>query len=70
MQGEKDMIVKPDVSRASVAKMKALGMKHTYIEVPGADHEVWIRHNAANIAKIFEFFNGLSKEASKNAAAK
>jgi len=50
--------------------MKALGMKHTYIEVPGADHEVWIRHNAANIAKIFEFFNGLSKEASKNAAAK
>lgn len=34
---------------------------HTYIEVPGADHEVWIRHNPANVAKIFEFFNGLSK---------
>jgi|GEM_PF-374965 len=61
MQGEKDMIVSAEASRASVAKMKELGIKHTYIEVPGADHEVWIRHNAANMARIFEFFNGLVK---------
>lgn len=61
MQGEKDLIVRADASRASVAKMKELGIKHTYIEVAGADHEVWIRHNPANVAKIFEFFNGLSK---------
>jgi predicted peptidase len=61
MQGEKDLIVRADGSRASVAKMKELGIKHTYIEVPGADHEVWIRHNPANVAKIFEFFNGLNR---------
>lgn len=61
MQGEKDLIVRADASRASVAKMRELGIKHTYIEAPGADHEVWIRHNPANVAKIFEFFNGLSK---------
>ncbi len=65
MQGEKDMIIRAESSRASVAKMKELGIKHTYIEVPGADHEVWIRHNAANMAKVFEFFNGLSKEGQK-----
>ena len=61
LQGEKDLIIHAAASRASVAKMKELGIKHTYIEVPGADHEVWIRHNPANIAKLFEFFNGLSK---------
>ncbi len=65
MQGEKDLIIRAESSRASVAKMKELGIKHTYIEVPGADHEVWIRHNAANMAKVFEFFNGLSKGARK-----
>jgi hypothetical protein len=48
--------------------MKELGIKHTYIEVPGADREVWIRHNPSNIAKIFEFFNGLSKDRQKNLA--
>ncbi|MEK7831418.1 MAG: hypothetical protein AAB401_10060 [Acidobacteriota bacterium] len=45
--------------------MKEPGIKHSYIEVPGADHEVRIRHNPANWAKIFEFFNGLSKETVK-----
>lgn len=65
MQGEKDMIIKAESSRASVAKMKDLGIKHTYIEVPGADHELWIRHNPANWVKVFEFFNGLSKDAGK-----
>ena len=65
MQGEKDLIINAEASRASVAKMKELGIKHTYIEVSGADHEVWIRHNPANIAKLFEFFNGLSKEKAK-----
>lgn len=65
LQGEKDMIVPATASRASVAKMKELGIKHTYVEVPGADHEVWIRHNAANWVKVFEFFNGLSKGAPK-----
>jgi predicted peptidase len=65
LQGEKDLIINAAASRASVAKMKELGIKHTYIEVPGADHEVWIRHNPANMAKVFEFFNSLSKTTPK-----
>jgi predicted peptidase len=32
MQGEKDLIVRAEASRASVAKMQELGIKHTYIE--------------------------------------
>jgi hypothetical protein len=36
------------------ALMEELGIRHTYIEAPGAAHELWIRHNPA------KFFNGLS----------
>ena len=61
MHGEKDKIVSVDQSRNSTAKMKELGMKYKYLEIPGADHEIWIRHNARSWVPVFEFFNSLTK---------
>ena len=40
-----------------VEKMKSLGIKYVYIEVPGGDHMRVITHSPQNITKIFEFFD-------------
>jgi len=40
-----------------VEKMKSLGIKYVYIEVPGGDHMTVITHSPQNITKIFEFFD-------------
>ncbi|MCK4293462.1 MAG: hypothetical protein KAY65_09720 [Planctomycetes bacterium] len=71
---EKDWLVPASRTRKWVAKMKELGMEHTYIEVPDGDH---IRPAFEKQPQIFEFFNKHRKsakntpgEAKGNAATK
>lgn len=53
IQGEKDNLVRVSMVRPWAAKMKELGMKHEYIEVPGGDHINII----SKIPEMYEFFN-------------
>ena len=57
VQGDDDRAVKPDTTRLWVEKMKSLGMKYTYIEVPGGDHMTVICRSPENMTKIFDFFD-------------
>jgi predicted peptidase len=54
IQGDADTSVDPKVTRQWVAKMKELGMKHEYIEVPGGTHASAGR---LNIDKVFAFLD-------------
>ena len=54
VQGDADTSVDPNVTRRWVAKMKELGMKHEYIEVPGGTHASAGR---LNIDKVFAFLD-------------
>ena len=54
VQGDADQSVDPKVTRQWVAKMKELGMKHEYIEVPGGTHASAGR---LNIDKVFAFLD-------------
>jgi poly(3-hydroxybutyrate) depolymerase len=56
VQGDKDALVKVDVTRQWVAKMKELNMKYTYVEVPGGDHMTVIARNPENMRKVFDVF--------------
>jgi poly(3-hydroxybutyrate) depolymerase len=58
VMGDDDQLVSVDVTRAWVAKMRELGMRHTYVEIPGGDHTRIIARDPANMAKIFDFFDG------------
>ena len=62
MHGEKDSILPVGISRRSVWALQSVGAPHIYLEVPGADHEFWIRRGAANMEKVFLFFSSLSKK--------
>ena len=57
MQGAEDTLVRPGASRASVELMRKNGIPHVYLEVPGADHEAYVRHETENIGRVFAFFN-------------
>lgn len=61
MHGEKDSILPAGISRRTVWALESVGAPHIYLEVPGADHEFWIRRGAANMEKVFLFFSMLSK---------
>jgi len=54
IQGDADTSVDPNVTRKWVAKMKELGMKYQYIEVPGGTHASAGR---LNIDKVFAFLD-------------
>jgi predicted peptidase len=54
VQGDADTLVDPNVTRQWVAKMKSLGMKYEYIEVPGGTHGTAGR---LNIDKVFAFLD-------------
>jgi predicted peptidase len=54
VQGDADKSVDPNVTRRWVAKMKELGMKYEYIEVPGGTHASAGR---LNIDKVFAFLD-------------
>ena len=56
VQGEQDALVDVKNTRKWVEKMKELGMKYTYIEVPGGDHMTVIARNPENMKKVFDTF--------------
>ena len=60
LQGDEDGLV--TTTRAWVAKMKAIGMEHLYVEVKGGDHSRFINANADTLEKIFAFFNIVRKD--------
>ncbi len=61
MHGELDSIVPASGSRRSVMWLQSVGAPHLHIEVPGADHEFWIRRGADNMEKVFLFFDTVSR---------
>ena len=60
LQGDQDPLVTR--TREWVAKMKAIGMEHVYIEVKGGDHSRFINASADTLGKIFAFFNIVRKD--------
>lgn len=64
MHGELDSIIPPEVSRRAAMHLQSAGAQHIYLEIPGADHEFWIRRGAENMAKVFLFFEMISKDIS------
>jgi poly(3-hydroxybutyrate) depolymerase len=64
MHGEKDSIVNASGSRRAATLLQAAGAQHLYLELPGKDHEFWIRRGAENMEKVFLFFSIVSKRTS------
>lgn len=64
MHGENDSILPAGISRRTVWALQSVGAPHIYVEVPGADHEFWIRRGAVNMERVFLFFAMLSKKTS------
>jgi len=62
MHGDHDSIVPVATSRRSVRMLQAVGAPHIYLEFPGKDHEFWIRRGAENMAKVFSFFDTVSRQ--------
>jgi predicted peptidase len=56
IHGDADDLVNVEISRTWVAKMRELGMKHTYVEVPGGDH-MFIQRDGQYMRQIFDFFD-------------
>ena len=61
IQGTDDRVVPVERARASVAKMRELGMQHVYIEIPGGDHSLFISRNRKVVGHLFSFFNLVAK---------
>ena len=57
VQGENDRLVRASATRRWIARMRELGMTHTYIEIPGGDHVRSIADNPAVMGKVFDFFD-------------
>ena len=60
LQGDQDRLV--TTTREWVAKMKALGMEHVYVEVRGGDHSQFINASQDTPSKLFAFFNIVRKD--------
>jgi dipeptidyl aminopeptidase/acylaminoacyl peptidase len=54
VHGDADPTVNVSGSRTMVAKLKALGVEHKYIEVPGGLHSDVV---APNIPAVIDFFD-------------
>jgi poly(3-hydroxybutyrate) depolymerase len=61
IQGSDDQTVPAAGSRASVARMRELGMQHLYVEIPGGDHSLFISRNPDVVEHLFSFFDIVSK---------
>ena len=61
VQGDNDNLVDVAVTRQWVEKMKALGMRHEYVEIAGGDHTAIIARTPENVRKIFDFFDKARK---------
>jgi predicted peptidase len=57
LQGDDDRSVPVAQTREWVAKMRALGMQHVYVEVPGGDHSLFVSKDRDRLSKVFSFFN-------------
>jgi poly(3-hydroxybutyrate) depolymerase len=62
VMGDADNLVDVDVTRSWVAKMRELGMTHSYVEIAGGDHTGIIARTPENMEKIFEFFDQHRKD--------
>ncbi len=62
IQGSEDRVVPTAGVRESVAKMRALGMQHLYIEIPGGDHSLFISRDPEVVGHLFSFFDLVSKK--------
>jgi poly(3-hydroxybutyrate) depolymerase len=60
VQGDADPLVR--TSRVWAAKMKELGMRYEYIEIPLGDHMSVISRSPDNMRRIFDFFEAATKE--------
>jgi acetyl esterase/lipase len=60
VHGDADPVVSVEGSRAMVAKLKELGAKVIYVEVPGGDHGNVL---APNFPAMFDFFDAQQKAA-------
>jgi predicted peptidase len=61
MHGDNDETVPVSLARKWVAGIHSLGMQHIYIEVEGGDHSLLISQNAANMRRVVDFFNIVSR---------
>jgi predicted peptidase len=61
MQGDMDETVPVARTRAAVAELEKLGAQHVYVEIPGADHALYIARGPRNLQKVFFFFNIVSR---------
>ena len=69
LHGDQDRTVPVERSREWVAKMKALGMEHVYVEIKGGDHSLFVSKNRQTLSKIFSFFNIVRKNERPAAAS-
>lgn len=56
LHGGSDSIVSVGFSRRSALHLQNVGAQFVYEELPGKDHEFWIRRGAENMARVFDFF--------------
>ena len=61
LHGSEDGTVPVERSRASVARMKELGMEHLYVEIAGGDHSLFISQSKEVVGTLFDFFNIVAK---------
>jgi poly(3-hydroxybutyrate) depolymerase len=61
IMGDEDPLVRVEVTREWVEKMKALGMRHEYVEIAGGDHTRLIARDPENMRKIFDFFDAVGR---------
>jgi predicted esterase len=59
LQGDADQQVLPAKTRATIDRMKALGVACTYVEIPGGDHSRFIERDRHQLARVFSFFSNL-----------
>jgi len=61
LQGDEDRSVPVAQTRETVARMRALGMQHVYVEFAGGDHSLFISKNREALSKVFSFFGIVGK---------
>ncbi len=61
IQGSDDQTVPASGARASVARMRELGMQHLYIEIAAGEHSLFISRNSTVVEHLFSFFNLVAK---------
>lgn len=57
LMGDADPLVDVEVTRAWARKVEELGMRHSYLEIPGGEHSRLIVAHPGNMEKIFDFFD-------------